>query len=153
MSPTKKDPQLSEISKKVDSLIQVTESHQSYLEAMNTLLGRLVFPNDQLIDIVMKYKKTPEKYLKAYNLCDGKLTQAKIAEMSEIDPGQLSRSMTDWKEMGIVYEISKKGGKFYKRLYKLEPKPSRKAPTEESTEGPQPKPEEPSLNAEIEKLE
>jgi DNA-binding MarR family transcriptional regulator len=150
---TKKDSQLSEILKKIDSLSQIIEFNQSYLEEINTLLGRFVFPNDQLVDIIRKYKKDPEKYVIAYNLFNGELNQTKIAEMSKIDQGQLSRVLEDWKEMGIIYEISKKGGKFFKKLYKVEPKKGKRVQSEETTEETQQASEGPSQIAEAKKEE
>ena len=47
------------------------ESTQGMFEVMISLLGRLVFPPEELKAIVMKWKRDPEDYVKAYNLCDG----------------------------------------------------------------------------------
>lgn len=101
------------------------ESMQSMFEAMISLLGRLAFPPEQLRAIIMKRKRNPEDYVKAYNLCDEEHTLSQIADAINVSAGTLSPILSEWKELGIVYEITKKGGKFYKKLYKLEmPKPS-----------------------------
>ena len=90
---------------------------------MITLLGRLVYPPEKLREIVVKWKKkNPEDYVKAYNLCDGEHTVSQIANAIRVDPGTLSPILSGWKELGIIYETTKKGGQFYKRLYRLGPK-------------------------------
>lgn len=96
------------------------EPSQGVYEAMITLLGRLVFPPDQLTKIVMKGKRNPEDYVRGYNLCDGEHTLTQVASEIHVTPGTLSPIMSEWKDAGIIYEVVKKGGKFYKRLYKLE---------------------------------
>jgi hypothetical protein len=108
-------------------------------ETMILLLGRLVYPPEQLRPIVMKWKKKPEDYVKVYNLCDGEHTVKQIADAINVTGTNLSPILAEWKELGIIYEVAKKGGKFYKKLYKLEmPKPS-EIPKEEK---PETKPEE-----------
>lgn len=109
------------------------DSNSGILEAILNLLGRLVYPPELLPTIITKYKRNPEKYIKAYNLCDGEHTVTKIAEIIGIDPSTISVIFTDWKDLGIIYEINKKGGKFYKNLYKVEEK-MEKIPQEEKAE-------------------
>jgi hypothetical protein len=110
------------------------EPFQGAYEAMITLLGRLVFPPDQLTKIVMKGKRNPEDYVRGYNLCDGEHTLTHIANEVHVSPGTISPILSEWKDMGIIYELAKKGGKFYKRLYKLEVSKPVKPPKEEKTE-------------------
>lgn len=93
---------------------------QDLLQISISLQARQVFPNDSLCKIVMKSKRNPEDYVKAYNLCDGEHTMSQIASAINVKPGTLSPILAEWREIGIIYEISKKGGKFYKRLYRLE---------------------------------
>jgi len=101
------------------------ESVQPMFETMISLLGRLVYPPKELTAIVMWKKRNPEEYVKAYNLCDGEHTVSQIADAINVSPGTLSPILSEWEELGIIYEVTKKGGKFYKKLYKLEtPKPS-----------------------------
>jgi DNA-binding transcriptional ArsR family regulator len=95
------------------------EALQPLLEAMTTLLGRFVYPPDKLRDIVMKRKRNPEAYVRAYNLCDGMHTVTQIADAIGVSQPTLSTILPEWKELGIVYEVSTSGGKFYKKLYKL----------------------------------
>lgn len=103
------------------------EPSQGVYEAIITLLGRLVFPPDLLAKIVMKGKRNPEDYVRGYNLCDGEHTLTQIASEIHVTPGTLSPIMSEWKDAGIVYEVVRKGGKFYKRLYKVEVPKAQKA--------------------------
>jgi predicted transcriptional regulator len=109
------------------------ESLQPLLETMTALLGRLAFPEEKLRDIVMWKKRSPERYIEAYNLCDGEHGLTQIADAIRIDKAAVSRILSDWKELGIIYEVSKSGGRFYKKLYKLEPpKETDTSPKEEA---------------------
>jgi len=107
---------------------------QPLLETMTSLLGRLVFPEEKLRGIVTWKKRKPEAYVKAFNLCDGEYTVTQIADEIGVKQPTLSPILTEWKELDIIYEVTKSGGKFYKRLYRLGmPKPS-EAFKEEETE-------------------
>jgi DNA-binding MarR family transcriptional regulator len=92
------------------------------LEAVIGLLGRLVFPHDQLRTDIMRGKRNPEAYVRGYNSCDGEHTLTQIANEVKVTPGTLSPILSDWKDRGMIYEVTRGGGKFYKRLYKLEEK-------------------------------
>jgi DNA-binding MarR family transcriptional regulator len=88
---------------------------------MIRLLGRSLFPQDKLKEVVMFKKRDPERYITVYNLCNGEHTGKEIADVLQLDQGDLSRVLSDWNELGIVYEVARRGkGKFYKKLYKLE---------------------------------
>ena len=90
------------------------------LEAIIGLLGRQVFPPEQLKALIMKGKRIPEKYVKAYNLCDAGHGVREIAKEIDVSIGTISPILSDWKDMGIIFEVERLGGKFYKRLYRLE---------------------------------
>jgi hypothetical protein len=112
-----------------------TQSLQPLLEAMIRLLGRFLFPEDKLREIVMFKKHDPERYIAVYNLCDGERTGKEIANALHLDQGDLSRVLLDWNELGIVYEVAGGGkGKFYKKLYKLEEPKASAAPKESKPE-------------------
>lgn len=68
----------------------------------------------------MKGKRNPESYVKAYNLCDGEHTLSQIAKEINVVPGTLSPILSDWKDRGMIFEVIGSGGKFYRRLYKLD---------------------------------
>jgi DNA-binding MarR family transcriptional regulator len=61
--------------------------------------------------------KTPEKYLEGYNACDGEHSVSEIASIVGVTKGTLSPILADWEATGIIYEIDKAGGKFYKKLF------------------------------------
>jgi hypothetical protein len=98
------------------------ESLQPLLEAMITLLGRLVYPREKIMEIITKWaKKNPEERVKVYNLCDGEHTGTQIADEMHMDQGSLSELLLDWKNLGIIYEAAKKGrARYYKKLYTVE---------------------------------
>lgn len=112
-------PKKAKVSAKSDPT--TVESLQPLLETMITLLGRLVYPPEKITEIITKSKrkKDPKDYVRAYNLCDGEHTLSQIAEAIDVVPGTLSPILSGWKELGIIYETTKKGGQFYKRLYRL----------------------------------
>lgn len=94
---------------------------QNLLEIIISLQAKQVFSNEQLCNIVMKNKHEPaEGYVLAYNLCDGEHTLSQIASEINVSKGTLSPILAEWKNIGIIYEVVQKSGKFYKRLYKLE---------------------------------
>lgn len=97
-----------------------SDNIQDLLEVIISLQGHQIFPNNTLCEIVMKKKQNPADYVRAYNLCDGEHSMSEIAKIINVKPGTLSPILAEWKEKGIIYEIKKKGGKFYKRLYRLE---------------------------------
>jgi hypothetical protein len=112
---------------------------QPLLEAMITLLGRFVYPPEKIMEIVTFKKRNPEQYVAIYNLCDGEHTGSEIAKTFNQDQGGLSRILSDWKDLGIVYEITKKGGRFYKKLYKLGvPRETEETEQEETVAPPEP---------------
>jgi DNA-binding MarR family transcriptional regulator len=104
-------------------------------QAMIPLLGKLEFPPEQLQLIVMRNKRNPLDYIKAYNLCDGEHTMSEIATAINVKPGTLSPILADWKDLGIVYEVTRKNGRFYQRLYKLDVPKSKKSKVEAEEKG------------------
>ncbi len=73
------------------------------LQAILHLNARQVFPPDELLKSVSP--KKAEKYVNAYNLCDGSRTQGEIAAEAGIDPGNFSKIVSKWNELGICYRI------------------------------------------------
>jgi hypothetical protein len=89
-------------------------------EALIALIGRLVFPENELKNIIMRKKRRPEDYVRAYNLCDGKHSLTEIAASIKVSIGTLSPILAYWKSIGILYEIEENRKKNYKNLYPLE---------------------------------
>jgi len=71
-------------------------------EVIISLLGRMVFPEEKLIVMIQKNSKKPKELLKAYNLCNGKLTIAEIAKKSGVADTSLGQAILKWKKNGII---------------------------------------------------
>jgi DNA-binding MarR family transcriptional regulator len=84
-----------------------------------TLLGRMAFKEDYLRKIVTKKKQNPERYIQGYNACDGEHTVSQIARIVNVTPGTLTPILQEWEELGIIREIEKSGGTFYKKLFPI----------------------------------
>jgi len=67
-----------------------------------SLLGRMVFPEEKLIEIIQKNSKKPKEILKAYNLCNGKLPLREIAKKSGVADTSLGQAILKWKKNGII---------------------------------------------------
>jgi len=87
-------------------------------EIMISLLGRIAFDEDKVRNIIVrgKRKDLTQEYIRGYNACDGTRTVSEIASIIGISDGTLSPILKKWEELGIIYEIERSGGKFYKRI-------------------------------------
>jgi DNA-binding MarR family transcriptional regulator len=88
-------------------------------EVLISLLGRMAFGNKRVREIVTSRKKTPERYIKGYNACDGNHTVTEIASIVGVKQATLSPILRDWEDEGIIFEVRRPKGKFYKGLFKL----------------------------------
>ena len=89
-------------------------------EVIISLLGRLAFTPERIRDLVTKNKKkNPEKYVDGYNACDGNRNLNEIAAIVEVDQSTLSPILRDWEEIGIIFEVDKPKGTFYKKLFPI----------------------------------
>lgn len=89
-------------------------------EIIISLLGRIAFTKDQVRRIVTSRKQNPERYIDGYNACNGNHSVSQIARVVNVAPATISTILKDWEEVGIIYEVEKTGGKFYKKLFPLE---------------------------------
>ncbi len=87
-------------------------------DVLISLIGRMIYPEDSMRKLIMKKKRKPEDYVKAYNLCDGEHSLTDIATSIGVAPGTLSPILSYWKSIGILY-IVEKNGKKYKNLYQI----------------------------------
>ncbi|MFW9889519.1 MAG: hypothetical protein ACFFER_15130 [Candidatus Thorarchaeota archaeon] len=85
-------------------------------EIIIALLGRIAFKPAEIQAIVIERKKKPENYINGYNACDGNHSLSEIAEIVGVALGTLSPILSEWEQIGIVYEIDKPGGKYYKKI-------------------------------------
>jgi len=88
-------------------------------EIIISLLGRIAFTPDKVREIVTTKKQNPENYIRGYNACDGKHTLSEIATVIGVTPGTLSPILSEWEEIGIIYEVEKTKGKFYKKIFPI----------------------------------
>jgi len=90
-------------------------------EIIISLLGRLAFTPKQVREIVTSKKREnlKQRYINGYNALDGKKSVSEIANVIGITQGTLSPILAQWAELGIIYEIERAGGKFYKKLFPI----------------------------------
>lgn len=88
-------------------------------EVIISLLGRIAFTPKKVRDIVTYKKQNPQNYIKGYNACDGKHSVSDIAKIVGVTPGTISPILAEWEEIGIIYEVEKPRGKFYKKLFPI----------------------------------
>jgi len=88
-------------------------------EVIISLLGRLAFKPEDVRTIVEKKKRNPQNYVNGYNACNGENSVNELANIVGVTQGTLSPILSDWEEIGIIYEVEKAGGKFYKKLFPI----------------------------------
>ena len=98
-----------------DELKQIVKQN----EIIISLLGRIAFKPDDIRNIVTAKKRNPANYVNGYNACDGNRSVSDIAAIVKVDKGVISRILTEWETIGIIYEIEKSGGKFYKKIISI----------------------------------
>ena len=88
-------------------------------EIIISLLGRMAFGKEEVRNIVTYKKRNPEKYIEGYNACDGKNSVSAIARIIGVSQPTVSVILAEWEDIGIIREVEKSGGKFYKNLYQI----------------------------------
>jgi len=90
-------------------------------EVIISLLGRIAFTPEQVREIVTSKKREnlKQRYINGYNALNGERSVSEIADTIGVTQGTLSPILTQWEELGIIYEIERAGGKFYKRLFPI----------------------------------
>ena len=73
------------------------------LRAILSVISRQTFSPEQLATIVLK--RSGEKQLRAFNLCDGTRTQGQIAKEVKLDEGNFSGTVKRWIEEGILFRL------------------------------------------------
>ena len=98
-----------------DDLKKITKQN----EIIISLLGRMAFKKEEVRNIVTYKKRNPEKYIEGYNACDGKHSVSEIARIVGVSQPTMSVILAEWEDVGIVREVEKSGGKFYKNLFQI----------------------------------
>jgi len=88
-------------------------------EVIISLLGRMTFDEEKVKRIVTSNKRNPEKYVEGYNACDGNHSVSDLARIIGVTPGTLSPILAEWEDIGIIREVERPKGKFYKRLFPI----------------------------------
>ncbi|MCP8309408.1 MAG: winged helix-turn-helix transcriptional regulator [archaeon] len=88
-------------------------------EIIISLLGRMAFTPEKIREIVTKKKQNPDKYVEGYNTLNGERTVSQVASVIGVTQGTLSPILQEWEELGIIYEVEKPKGKFYKKLFPI----------------------------------
>ncbi len=83
------------------------------------LLGRIAFSQEEVETIVTRRKQNPNRYIEGYNGCDGRHTLTEIAKLVGVTPQTLSPILKEWDDLGIIYEVERPKGRFYRRLFPL----------------------------------
>jgi len=94
-------------------------------EVIISLLGRMAFTPEKIREIVTKKKRNPERYIKGYNACDGSHQVTELANIVGVKQPTLTPILQEWEDVGIVFEVEKSNGKFYRKLYSLDVKKQR----------------------------
>jgi hypothetical protein len=98
------------------------------LQMLISVIARGSFQEDRLRKIVIP-SKSPEKYVAAYNLCDGKHSQTEIVKITGLDKGNLSRVIDRWISAGVIFELGEGSQVKLLHLYPLTPNPATKPKT------------------------
>lgn len=88
-------------------------------EIIISLLGRMAFSKEEVRNIVTHKKRNPEKYIEGYNACDGNHSVSDIAKIVGVSVPTISVILNEWEDTGIIREVEKGGGKFYKNLFQI----------------------------------
>ena len=89
-------------------------------EVIISLLGRMAFDKNEVRDIVTSKKKIdPEKYVEGYNACDGNHTITELATIVGVKRPTLSPILQEWEDLGLIFEVERPRGKFYKKLFPI----------------------------------
>jgi len=88
-------------------------------DAIITLLGRMAFKPQDIKEIVIRKKQNPNRYIQGYNACDGEHTVTQIATVVGVKKPTIVPILQEWEELGIIREIEKPEGKFYKKLFPI----------------------------------
>jgi len=88
-------------------------------EVIISLLGRIAFTPEKIHDLVVKNKQNPQGYIDAYNACDGNHQVSQLANIAGVKQPTITPILREWEELGIIYEVDKPKGKFYKKLFPI----------------------------------
>jgi len=125
-----------------EALTTIAQQNKTLLfqnEMLITLIARLVWTPEELVEMVMaKKKKDPEAYVSVYNALDGEITGKELGEIAGVSKQAISSVLQGWVDDGIVINVGTDSQPKYRRLMRLpekrKAKPKPKQETHEATE-------------------
>jgi hypothetical protein len=87
------------------------------LRVLIGVMGRVAFPPQTLRQVVRGPGRAADKYVKAYNLCDGTRSMREVGRMSELDSSNMTRAISRWAGAGVVFKLGTEGRPVH--LYRL----------------------------------
>ncbi len=83
------------------------------------LLARSVLGRDAIHDMVVKGKRDPASYVKAYNGLDGSIGVTDAARLAGVSQPTMTTILKNWEYQGIVFNAGTSRRPLYKRLLGL----------------------------------
>lgn len=77
---------------------------EQLLRAILATVARQTFSTEFIVEKVA-VGADKVKQVEAYNMCDGTNSQAEIAKALNLDPGNFSRTVSRWIDLGIVIKV------------------------------------------------
>lgn len=106
-----------------EALTTIAQQNKTLLfqnEMLITLIARLVWAPEKLVEIVMaNKKKDPEAYISVYNALDGEKTGTQLGEIAGVSKQAISSVLSGWLEDGIVLNVGTDAVPKYRRLMRL----------------------------------
>lgn len=100
-------------------------------EMLISLIARLVWPPEKLVEMVMaNKKKDPDAYVSVYNALNGETTGKQLGEIAGVSKQAISGVLQGWLDDGIVLNVGTDSQPKYRRLMRLPEKRKVKAKQE-----------------------
>jgi hypothetical protein len=91
------------------------EKSEQWLQCLVHIIGRAVIPAEKVYEIV----GTGKKQIKAFNMCDGSMSQTEVSKKTAINQGNLSRTFNKWVDNGIAFWIGEESNARLLHIYPL----------------------------------
>jgi len=88
---------------RVRSAVRSVIPSEEWTRMLFAVTARVAFPESELRKLVIGKTKTPDRWIQAYNLCDGSRSQREVAAQAQIDEGLFSRTVSRWVEAGVLF--------------------------------------------------
>ena len=91
---------------------------QTLLRAVLSTVARQTFPEPRLRDIVLS-RGAGANQLVAFNMCNGSKTQGDVAKATGLDPGNFSRTVARWIDLGVMFKVGEGREAKLQHVYQL----------------------------------